>query len=243
MAELTITYSTLAQGWTSFWSYIPDWMIGMNSSFYTWRSGSLYKHNTNSVHNNFYEKQNSSTLTTIFNQDPTAVKMFKTIELNSDDAWDTTITTDMSTGDILADYYKEKENLWYSYIRRPDDGSIDTRAISTQGIGTMLSYSALVLTFGFNIGTSISEGDKLYVVVSGSLVLLGTIASHTITTVTLTSIGGTTPAPGDMIVFVKNSTAESYGARGYYMEVFVSNSNTGQVELYEVASEAFKSFP
>ena len=241
MAEQTITYSQLVSGWTSFWSYIPDWMIGMNNSFYSWNNGDLYKHNTNEVRNNFYGSQSYSSISTILNQEPTTVKMFKTLELNSTTPWTTTITTDISLGQMDSSFYKNKEDQWFTYIRRPDDGTYDTRALSTSGVGSLASYSTLVLTFSFSIDSSISQGDKIYVISGGTLVLLGTIASHTPTTITLVSLVGPTPVAGNIIVYVKNSSAESHGARGYYMQIDLTNGSTVQEEIFSISSVVFKS--
>lgn len=244
MASETITYSSKSNAWSSFWSFIPDWMDNMNSSFYTWKNGCMYKHNDNSIRNTFYDVQYPSSITTIFNQEPLVNKMYKTVSIDGTHAWDTVVTTDMSNGEIASTYYKEKEGEWYAFIRRPDDGVYDTLSLSTQGIGSMLSYNALVLTFGFNIDQSISDGDKAYVVNgSGSLVLLGTISSHSLTTITLASIGATVPSPGDMIVFVKNSMAESFGARGYYMEVTLEKTSDSEVEIFSIGSSVFRSNP
>ncbi len=33
----TLSYSEGVQGWTSFFSFYPDWMIGMNNYFYTFK--------------------------------------------------------------------------------------------------------------------------------------------------------------------------------------------------------------
>ena len=242
MANQTITFSKRSNGWTSFWSYAPDWMLGMNSSFYTWKDGSLYKHDTNATRNQFYGTNYSSSINTTFSQDPLTMKMYKTLSLDSNKPWETEIITDLSTGQIAASYYEEKEGEWYGYIRRYDDGSYDTLSLSTQGIGSMLSYNALVLSFNFNIDSSISQGDKVYVVSGNSLVLLGTVASHSLRSITLSSIGATVPVTGNMIVYVKNSQAESYGARGYYMDVQLTNSDTTEVEIFSIASNVFKSF-
>ena len=241
MTGQTITYSQLVSGWTSFWSYIPDWMIGMNNSFYSWRNGDLYKHDTNQVRNNFYGTQYSSSISTILNQEPTTVKMFKTLELNSTTPWTTTITTDISLGQMDSSFYKNKEDQWFTYIRRPDDGTYDTRALSTSGVGTLTSFASLVLTFSFSIDSSISQGDKIYVISAGVLVLLGTVASHTPTTITLVALVGPTPVAGNIIVYVKNSSAESHGARGYYMQVDLTNGSTVQEEIFSISSVVFKS--
>jgi hypothetical protein len=247
----TITYSDYSKGWTSFWSYLPDWMIGMNSSFYTWRNGNLYKHNTNATRNRFYfddvPNQDGgginyeSNITTVFNFDPAAMKMFKTLSLDSTHAWKSELTTDISTGYMESSYFQEKEGTWFAYIRRVD-GTIDTKAISTQGIGALGSYSALVLTFTFDIGTGISTGDKVYKVSGGALVLFGEVASHTSKTITLVSTA-VTPVAADVIVYVKNSQAESFGARGYYMDCKLTTEETAQVEIFTATSNIFKSNP
>lgn len=241
MAEVTVTYDPTSQGWTSFWSYIPDWMIGMNNVFYTWKEGSLYKHDTNATRNRFYGVNYPSTITTIFNQDPLDVKMFKTMAIESNEPWDVDLETDLNTGMIDKTYFTDKEGTWFAYIRR-DANSIDLQAISTQGIGLVGSYAALTINFNFNIDSTISQFDKVYRVTAGALVLIGTVASHTANSITLVS-AAVTPAPGDMIVFVKDSTAESYGARGYYMQATLTNNSTSAVEIFNVNVNSFRSNP
>jgi len=54
MTDYTLTYSEGAKGWTSFFSYYPDFMIGMNQFFYSFAGGNLYRHNTNEARNKFY---------------------------------------------------------------------------------------------------------------------------------------------------------------------------------------------
>ena len=134
MAELTITYGIDSSGWTSFHSYIPEWMIGMNSNFYTFYQGNMWKHYSNNVRNNYYGSQYNSKVTPIINDNPAETKMFKTIVLDTNSPWDTTITTDMSTGFMDAAYYSLKEGDYYSYIRRVA-GNIDIDLMSAQGIG------------------------------------------------------------------------------------------------------------
>lgn len=241
MANQTITFSKRSGGWTSFWSYAPDWMLGMNSSFYTWKDGSLYKHDTNSTRNQFYGTNYSSSINTTFSQDPLTMKMYKTLSLDSNRPWETEIITDLSTGHISASYYEEKEGGFYGYIRR-NNGVIDNSAMSTQGIGA-LSYRTLnTLVFSFNLSRSpVSVSDQLYVIRNQALLLIGTVTNHTSNYIIVNSIT-TIPNSGEVIVLVKNSTAESYGARGYYMDVQLTNSDTTEVEIFSIASNVFKSF-
>jgi hypothetical protein len=66
--------------------------------------------------------------------------------------------------------------------------------------------------------------------------------SHTTNTITLAS-SAVTPVAGDMIVYVKNSQAESYGARGYYMDLTLTNYDTTETEVFAVTSNVFISKP
>lgn len=253
MSVYTVSYSDLSKGWTSFWSYEPEWMIGMNSSFYTWKNGELYQHNSNATRNAFYISdivtnkyfKYPSSIQTIFNQEYASAKMFKSISIDSTTSWEADIVTDLSTGHMDRSYFTEKEGMWYAYIRRLDTENYDTKAISTQGIGSMASYLplSLVLTFSFNIGSGISAGDMAYKISgSNTLVLLGEVASHTSNTITLVSTA-IAPAPGDMIVYVKNSQAESFGARGYYMDLTLTNKDITETEIFAVTSNTFISKP
>jgi hypothetical protein len=170
--------------------------------------------------------------------------MYNTVELDSTSAWDTDVRSDLSQGYIDSTYYVEKEGDFFAYIRRPDNSDYDLKSMSTQGIGELLSFSTPtvnVLTFGFNISASISVGDIIYKESAGSLVLVGTILSYTKTTITLTATSVIPLAPGDFIVAAKNTQAESYGVRGYYMQVDLENSDTDYVELFSVTSSVNKS--
>ena len=53
----TLTYSQSSKGFPSFYSFYPDWMIGMNNYFYSFKGGNLYRHNVNETRNNYYGVQ------------------------------------------------------------------------------------------------------------------------------------------------------------------------------------------
>ncbi len=113
MPNYTLSYSESAQGWPSFFSFYPDWMIGMNNYFYTFKGGNLYRHNTNETRNNYYGQQYSSQITSVFNDSPLQNKLFKTINLESDSSWDATLITDIQTsGYIENEWFEKKEGSW-----------------------------------------------------------------------------------------------------------------------------------
>jgi hypothetical protein len=247
---MTVSFSPISNGWTSFWSYEPEWMAGLNSSFYTWKDGNLYVHDSNDTRNAFYYDFSedtyflyNSSITSILNQDPDTIKVFKTVSLDSDDYWTCDMETDLSSGQIQGSYFVNKEGEWYAHIRNISD-TIDTSGLSTQGIGTLTSYASLVLSFSFDITNLISIGDVLHFIDGlDQMVEIGTVQDYTSNSITIASLTGTAPTAGEFILFTRNSEVESYGLRGYYMEVEFTNSNQLDVEFFAYSSEVFKSYP
>ena len=250
----TVSFSPRAKGWNTFHSFVPDWMINMNSSLYTWNNGDLYLHYTkdlasNNIYNRYYGVSYPSTITTVFNKNSTDAKVFKTICLESNRAWKAELTTDLSTGIIEQDYFIEKEGDFYGYIRRPE-GDLDVEMLSTQGIGELTSIASLTLTFNFDFDT-VGEGDALYIVgtpafqFAPEFTFIGNVTTYTSNTITVDAITNL-PVSTDFIVTAKSSVAESYAPRGYYMEVKLTDTpgfKAKSAELFSISSEVFKSSP
>lgn len=247
----TISYSPGARGWNSRHTWYPEWMIGMNSTLFTFKNGDLYKHDANANYNEFYGEstdepldRHPTSVTFPFNDAPDEEKVFKTISLDSNVPWITDVTTELSNGTIDDDWYTLKEGEYYSWIRR-DANDLDPENLSLQGIGTVTTYAALVLTFNFTITSSVNTGDKLYIMDTGTgaLSLIGSVVSKTATTVTVDAAANTPTDGVSFIVVVKDSTAESRGARGSYMTTELKIYKSTSAELFGVGSEVFKSNP
>ncbi len=83
----TISYSERSKGWVSFKSFIPQNGLSANNDYYTFDKGHIYKHHDTSVDkNNFYGLANLSSITTLFNGSPNAVKNFATINYEGSQA-------------------------------------------------------------------------------------------------------------------------------------------------------------
>lgn len=253
----------MLEGWTSFHSYYPEWMTNMNNFLYTFKSGELWKHNTNTTRNSWYGAlSDASKITVVFNDSPSESKMFKTLACETDSPWKATITTDLNTGVMEASYFELKEGDYFTYIRR-NPGTIDLKAMSTQGIGNVSSASINVTTgflevfFAFEIPNTISVfdqtvipksgGDILYCVISGVPTLIGDIDEIVNDPLTGNKIVvksfAAVPNTNNFAYAIKNAVAESYGARGYYMEVLLENTSSTAVELFAISSQIFKSYP
>ncbi len=176
--EYTLTYSESAAGFPSFYSYIPEKIIGMNNYLYTFKQGNLYRHNVNAARNTYYGTYVASTITSVFNAQPLENKLFKTINLESDDAWKTALSTDIQSGaNIDSTFFEKKEGAWYAYIRNVSSpyaapaaaSEYDLRSLN--GIGNSSNIQAGVpaagsATISFalttNIGSILSIGDYFY---------------------------------------------------------------------------------
>ena len=246
----TLSFSKENKGWVSFYSYIPENIIGMNSAMYTFSGGNLYKHDTNSTHNNFYGTQYTSKLKGAINKDPYNNKLYRTVIIDGNKAWDCTLSTNLSSGYMSKDYFEEKEGVFYSYIRRTSDNT-DTRLRSAQGIGSVTTVdsstaSAVTMTFTFDTGGIISVGDVAYKNNAGAIQKLGDITAVSTdgltVTIDTTVSGGSVPVNNDYILYIKNSVAESYGATGYYLDFDLESNETNSIELFSISSMASKSF-
>jgi len=246
----TLTYSESVQGWPSFYSFYPEMMVGMNNYFYSFKGGNLYRHNTGSQRNTYYDAltPDASTITGVINDSPSTVKKFKTISLEGTAAWDCTVTSDLESGYIDADWFSLKEGDYYGFIRRNQDDNV-FEARSAQGIGSVDTVdssvtTAVELNFTFTISSMISVGDKIYKLVGGSPTVVGLITSISGTQIVVDAdASGIIPVAGDYLFCVKDNKAESYGTTGYFLKYTLSNTSSNFVELYGIGSSLFKSFP
>lgn len=258
MATYTLTYTNNSGvdgkgGWPSFYSFFPEFMIGMNSYFYSFNEGNLYRHNTNNTRNEYYGNTYPSTITSVFNPRPIKdIKLFKTLSFESNEAWSCTqLATDLSAGSMLATYFEQKEGEWFTFIRN-NDGTVNWRERSANGIGQCTTVAgpaaATVVSFASPVGSIISIGDLAYAgtgtpVLAGRVDEIDNTAPNFSITIDTTIAGAVAPGPNTFIAYIKNSVAESHGARGYYMEFTLSNALTVPVELYSVGSSVMKSYP
>jgi hypothetical protein len=76
-------------GFPSFFSYIPDQILSIQSNYYTFKGGSIYKHyDPEADRNNFYGVQYDSSITFVFNPKPSMSKVFKTINYEGSNGWE-----------------------------------------------------------------------------------------------------------------------------------------------------------
>ena len=264
--QYTLTYSENSKGWPSFYSYNPDYMVGMNNFFYTFSEGNLYRHNTNPLRNNFYGVQYNSTVTSVINELPIVSKIFKTINLQSDEPWTVTLNTDLQNdGFISNEWFELKEGSWYAAVKNTTQSptvisNFASRAIN--GIGRADSFSGLPSTRqfdfisnpSFSIGSILSIGDFLYYnseitntpMLAGQVTQININLQQNINNIVIdASIAGATgpDVANPYVIGVKNNTAESYGLLGHFCRFIIENTGPSPTELFAVQAEIMKSYP
>lgn len=273
MSFKTLTYSPAVQGWPSFYSYNPDWMIGMNNYFYSFKGGNLYRHSSSNLRNTFYKQwceQNipeldpfsPTTLKSVINDLPLENKLFKTMDLVGDAPWAATMTTDLQySGFIDQSWFEKKEATWFAFVRNSGTTPMSAPEYplrSVNGIGNSISvtFTATTATINFSItpliaiGTIISVGDIVYFSSSATgagivtSVVQDYVAGLNYIVIDTTPVWTTLiPTQTEYFLFNKNSVAESHGVLGHYCLFELSNDYNTKVELFATESELMKSFP
>lgn len=147
--DYSLTFSEKSKGWVSRVSYQPENAISLNNIFYTFNNGNLWQHNIAAVNrNNFYGIQYQSALTTVFNQEPSSIKAFKTLNYEGTKGWEVPlILTDQQSGSIID--FVAKEGKWYNNIN----------GISNENL--MTKINSLNSTNGTNGAIDFFKDDKI----------------------------------------------------------------------------------
>ena len=77
---LTISYAENVGGWTSRKTFIPQSSLSINGTYYSMYIGNLWRHNDSSAYyNTFYDVFVNASVKFIFNDQPSSIKNFKTL--------------------------------------------------------------------------------------------------------------------------------------------------------------------
>lgn len=243
----TLTYDEQVKGWTSFHSFIPDFMLGMNNKFFTFNNGDLYQHHSDNVpRNTYYGLQSPSKVSIMMNDAPSDIKELQAISLEGNYTWETLIRAFVSVQDeflessITRAEFVRKEGIWYAYARRNEsENHFDSK--STYGIGTITEVAGNVISVQGD-SSSLCVGDAI--IRGNDLVNIGIIQSITPTLlgtdIELDSVGSL--ASGEFVLGMKDPRIEGGNLRGYTIRMDLENTEDNKVELFAVNAEVMKSF-
>lgn len=87
----TLVFDEGVKGWTSYMSYIPDFMFSLKNKFYTTTKDQVWQHYDQLVANSsFYGTRVPAQIKFVINAKPSLSKLFKTINYEGDSGWEVT---------------------------------------------------------------------------------------------------------------------------------------------------------
>lgn len=110
----TLGFSEEVLGFTSFYSYIPSQIISVKNKFYTINKGILYLHYDTSPNTRakFYNTTYTSAIRFVFNQEPSNVKVFKTINYEGSSGWEVvSFKSDLTGMDLFNANYINTQDI------------------------------------------------------------------------------------------------------------------------------------
>lgn len=244
----TVTFDEKVKGWTSFHSFYPEWMIGMNNNLFTFQNGNLYIHHSDEVNRNtYYGVEYPSKIALMFNDSPSDIKDIKAISLEGNYSWNTLISAFISSNDEYTNStvneleFVKKEGIWYAYARRNENTQqLDSK--SAYGIGTVQSISGNdIIINGYSdtmiSGDTLVRGSDLSVIgIIGNIERIGNVTKITINNPNNISFG-------DFVVGMKDARIEGGNLRGYTIRFDLELYKPDRIELFAVNAEVMKSFP
>ena len=184
----TLSFNEKSKGWVSFKSFIPQEGVSVSGAYLTVKNSGIFRHyvdtfgddgvvnNRNIFYNQLIDGVNdapaNSSLTVMFNDQPSSVKSFRTINYEGSQArinqyldangspsgddgeyynifpdklgwWVTDFHTDLQTGKVY--WFIDKENKWFNNIcgTATTLENLDTAEFTVQGIGTQVADPVL----------------------------------------------------------------------------------------------------
>lgn len=163
--------------WQGAYSFNPEGFVALSNKLYSFRSGLLFEHNQTTSYNQFYGTQYKSRVMPVWNMEPSSVKVYNNILLESNMVPTLTYFRSESpyqqASDLVDFDWNNLEGLYYSTIYRNKlvptatgfntSGLMTAEKIRTYALRVLLEFTVstvpLELRFA-TIGFDISKGHK-----------------------------------------------------------------------------------
>ena len=161
LSRSTASFDDDVQGWPSRKSFLAESGLTLNNMYYTFNGGNMWVHNAPNVpRNNFYGTQYCSSITTVFNQEPSSIKNFKAFNYEGTGGWTAPlILTDQEAG--LVSSFKNKEGKWFECVTSLGGERIIPIIVSLEGDGIEDFYDGDNVEDGGLDGTEYDFGDSV----------------------------------------------------------------------------------
>lgn len=148
----TLSYDEMSKGWTSFYTYKPSWIFSLRGMYYTIFKGSIYAHYSTPLRNLFYFSTIKSSITFVFNPNPTTQKVFQTIDYEGSNGWEVQTLYSDTTGVIPV--YDEQGNS-NDYVKT--DRAYKIRSYTEGAYTNTAAYPAALTGTIFRSGFDLKE--------------------------------------------------------------------------------------
>jgi len=250
--SLTMTFDVNSNAWISKHSWYPESGLAFGDNLITFKSGTMYRHSDSASYGVVYGASCPPSLAVISNENPSQVKVFKSVSQESNKPFSFFVTTstqgtttvpisnftDVSTA-ILDDsgstiglgYQQTREGVYYSEI--PRDNTNTTKASVVLGtvasVGTdFISFTSNIVDIPFDFGKSVAvlSGTSW---ISQGYQAVGIVDDKTISVNSVPSGS----IVGSVVAVLGENQINGDSIRDRYAKVSFSG-NAGAFELYAI---------
>ena len=127
-SNTTLAFNEARNCYTSFYDYAPEWIHSVESSIVSFKSGEAYFHNNTTSYNTFYGTSYPSSITLVYNPNPSIKKDFNSITQDGAAVWLSSTIGDISTSlgqssNLVSSDYELSEGFNHAAFMR-DNNSI-----------------------------------------------------------------------------------------------------------------------
>lgn len=117
----TVAFSESVKGFSTFYSFQPEFYAKSNTRFFSFVEGKFYLHGgRTALHNNFYGTQYVSKVRPVYNQQPDSPKIWHSTVVEGKEKWVATeIKNELGQASrISPNWYEKREGVFYAPIKR-----------------------------------------------------------------------------------------------------------------------------
>tara|TARA_R110000822_G_scaffold241380_3_gene370704 strand:+ start:10646 stop:14854 length:4209 start_codon:yes stop_codon:yes gene_type:complete len=227
-----LAYKEVGKGFSSFYTFKPDFMVHANNELYAWENGVMHKMNATTNYNQFFGVQYESRIKFFVNMEFSTEKVFKAMGLESTHAWLANIATKLTSRTIPKESFTKIEDYWFSEILGNTNAVVGASSIF--GLGSYAIVSSTISVA--NVPNGLCIGDFI---ISNTLLF----PENKIINVqnNLITLQDSLDADASFLMYKKNQNIEGLSIKGDILEVELISDETTKLELRAVNIEVSKS--
>jgi len=229
-----LAYKLTKNGFPNKYTFEPDFMLNANNEFYGWKNGIMYRLNATENYNEFFGVQYDSKIKFFENTEPSTVKTWNSLSIQSNKPWSAFLETKLTSASIPKEYFEKYEDYFYAPIM--GNTNLEPLSNSSFGLGSyQITNGVIQCTQG--VPTSLSVGDTISSISLGFTESLITSVINNQITITDTSLN----TPLSFLKYNKNKSIDGQSVRGDILYVELTHEGSDYVEIRAVDTEVAQS--